>query len=79
VSDVPVRPQAIEAVMIAIHQVCYPGDYLAQAKKQAHVAIQAFLAAEEIGVETHKIYPPHSGDAKVHSRRLCGPWRRDDG
>lgn len=41
-------------------------------------AVQAFLAAEEIGTETQTYYATHDVPPKVN-RRLCGPWRRVDG
>ena len=78
-SDVPVRPQAVEAMAKAMWESserCYEWNPEMEdchvAVEQCRVGVQAFLAAEEIEPEYDRDWEP------VRFRRLCGPWRRDD-
>lgn len=74
-SDVPIRPQALGAVMGAIAGHCFPGGQSIgisgpHSAEVAEAAIQAFLAAEEITL--------HERGETFPETQLCGPWRRSD-
>ena len=89
-SDVPIRPQAVEDAAKAMHEAgCElipgkPWDELYESvrnlvRKEARAGIEAFLAAEEIAPERMNAQPEHQGEDWIPEVRLCGPWRRDDG